>query len=295
MLIQIKNPWVQAIRPQTLSLSLVPVMVGSAIAQSEQQQFSVILFSAIVVAALLIQIGTNLYNDVGDALRGADGPGRLGPKRVVAEGWLSAAQVRRVARACFAAALLVGVYLVQQGGVPILMLGIAAIISGIAYTAGPRPIAYTGLGELFVFLYFGLLAVGGTVWLMQQSWSVGTLWAGSAVGLIAAAVLVVNNYRDIETDRPVGKKTLAVLLGRERTRRLYTLLILFPFVSAYGTMVMLEREQLFWVMILAFPVALYLVRLIYRLPHGQALNRLLRLTAQFQLLFSTLLMIGILV
>ncbi len=287
------NPWWLAIRPKTLTMAMVPVLLGAVIADAEQGQFRPLLFAAILLAALLIQIGTNLYNDAGDALRGADGPDRLGPKRAVAEGWLSAVVVQRAALGSFAGALLVGLYLVQVGGWPILLIGVLSLVAGIGYTAGRLPIAYTGLGELFVFLFFGVVAVSGTVWLMAESWSSTALWSGSAIGLIAAAVLVVNNYRDIDTDRPVGKRTLAVWLGKSNTRHLYLLLLLAPFLLVVGLVDQLQKPHILWVVGLSLPLALYLIRSIYRLPHGQVLNRLLAQTAQLQLLFGGLLMVGI--
>ena len=287
------NPWWLAIRPKTLSMAIFPVSVGGVIAHLEAGVFEPIPLLAIVLAAMLIQVGTNLYNDAGDALRGADGPDRLGPKRAVAEGWLEAASVQRAAYLSFALALLLGGYLVLLGGLPILLIGLLSLAAGLGYTAGKIPIAYTFLGELFVFLFFGVVAVAGTVWLLLAEWSVTALWSGSAIGLIAAAVLVVNNYRDIETDAPVGKRTLAVWLGKARTRQLYLLLILLPFALIAALVEPLQRPNLLWSMLLALPLALYLGWSIYRTPHGRGLNRLLVQTAQLQVLFAGLFMIGV--
>lgn len=286
-------PWWLAIRPKTLSMAIVPVVVGAAIAHVEGGMFEPIRLLAILLAAILIQIGTNLYNDAGDALRGADGPDRLGPKRAVAEGWLEISVVQRAAYASFAVALLIGIYLVQLGGVPILLIGLLSIGAGLGYTAGRVPIAYTFLGELFVFLFFGVVAVVGTVWLLSESWSMAALWSGSALGLIAAAVLVVNNYRDIETDAPAGKRTLAVWLGKNRIRHLYLLLMLLPFILMRVVEEALQRPYLLLSILLALPLALYLGWSIYRTPHGYALNRLLVQTAQYQLLFGGLFILGV--
>ncbi len=287
------NPWWLAVRLKTLSISMVPVAVGAALADVEGVSLQPLLLLMILLAALLIQIGTNLYNDAGDAERGADGPDRLGPKRMVAEGVLGAGQVRGAALGCFSAALLIGIYLVWVGGVPILLIGLLSIGAGIAYTGGRLPIAYTLLGELFVFLFFGVAAVAGTYWLMALQWSPVVIWAGSITGLQAAAVLVVNNYRDIETDRRAGKRTLAVHLGKRITRWLYLLLLLLPFLLIVGLAAEMEKPLLIWVIIPAVPIALYLGREIYRIPHGTGLNQLLAHTAQLQVLFGVLMILGI--
>jgi 1,4-dihydroxy-2-naphthoate octaprenyltransferase len=285
--------WLLAIRPKTLTLAIVPVAMGAAISDVEFGLLQWPPLLAILLAALLIQVGTNLYNDAGDALRGADGPQRLGPQRVVASGWLSVAAVQRAAVGSFSAALLLGLYLVQLGGWPVVLIGLLSVAAGVGYTAGRTPIAYTFLGELFVFLFFGVIAVSGTVWILSQQWSAAALWAGSAVGLIAAAVLVVNNYRDIDTDRPAGKHTLAVYLGRQWTRHLYLLLLLLPFVLLLAVVDLLQRPQLLWSVWLLLPYALYLGWSVYRTPHGVQLNRLLVQTAQLQLLFGGLFIVGV--
>lgn len=287
------NPWWLAVRLKTLSISVVPVAIGTAVAHAEGAPIQPALLLMILLAALLIQIGTNLYNDAGDAVRGADGPDRLGPKRMVAEGVLGAVEVRRAALGCFSVALLVGLYLVSVGGTPILLIGLLSIGAGVTYTGGRLPIAYTLLGELFVFLFFGVVAVAGTHWLMTLQWSPAAIWAGSITGLHAAAVLVVNNYRDIETDQRAGKRTLAVHLGKRATRWLYLLLLLLPFVLLVGLVAEIGKSTLIWVIIPALPFALYLGREIYRTPHGRGLNQLLARTAQLQLLFGVLMMWGI--
>ncbi len=287
------QPWLLAIRPKTLSMAVVPVMMGAAISHVESGVVQGGALLAILLAALLIQVGTNLYNDAGDALRGADGPERLGPQRAVASGWLTVASVQRAAHFSFAVAILVGGYLVLLGGWPILLLGLLSVVAGVAYTGGRTPIAYTFLGELFVFLFFGVAAVVGTVWILSAQWSDSALWSGSAVGLIAAAVLVVNNYRDIDTDEPVGKRTLAVHLGRDKTRHLYLLLLLLPFVLLMEVIDPLQRPNILWSVLPLLPYALYLGGSIYRLPHGVALNRLLVQTAQLQLLFGVLFVFGV--
>ena len=285
--------WLLAIRPKTLSMAIVPVALGAVVADLEQGHILWGPLLAILLAALLIQVGTNLYNDAGDALRGADGPSRLGPRRAVSEGWLSAERVQWAARGSFALAVLVGLYLVQVGGWPILLIGLFSVAAGVGYTAGRIPIAYTFLGELFVFLFFGVVAVSGTVWILSAQWSPSALWLGAAVGLIAAAVLVVNNYRDIETDAPVGKRTLAVHLGKSSTRQLYRLLLLLPFPLLMMALEPLQRSDILWYVLPLLPYALYLGGKISRIPHGEALNQLLVQTAQLQLLFGGLFILGV--
>lgn len=252
-----------------------------------------VLLPLILLAALLIQIGTNLHNDAGDAVRGADGPDRIGPKRTVAEGWLSAAEVKRAAIGCFSAALLIGLYMVKVGGLPVLIMGVLSIGAGVAYTGGRLPIAYTMLGELFVFLFFGVVAVSGTVYLLTLQWSIISIWLGAAVGMHAAAVLVVNNYRDIDTDRRAAKLTLATHLGKRASRWLYLLLLALPFPLLMVVAELLQKPLLIWVIIPALLFALYLGREIYRIPHGRGLNRLLAQTAQLQLLYGVLIILGI--
>ena len=281
--------WLLAIRPRTLSISVVPVMVGTALAWAEHQLFAWVTLLVTLGGSVLIQIGTNLHNDAADFERGADTPQRLGPRRVSAEGWLQPAQVRRAAHFSFAGAFLLGLYLVWLGGWPIVVLGLLSLASAYAYTGGPRPVAYTPLGELFVFLFFGLAAVTGSFYLQTQQWSWNALLSGAAVGLPAAAVLLINNYRDLDTDRYAGKHTLAVVLGRPAIRNLYAaLLLLAPF-----TTLPLLGQGLGGVMLalpwLSLVPAVFLIRRLWHTSIDKRLNHLLAQTAQWQLLFGTLL------
>ncbi len=281
--------WLLAIRPRTLSISVVPVLVGTALAWAEHQLFAWPTLLATLGGALFIQIGTNLHNDAADFERGADTAQRLGPRRVSAAGWLKPSQVRGAAHLSFAGAFLLGLYLVWLGGWPIVVLGLLSLASAYAYTGGPRPVAYTPLGELFVFVFFGLAAVTGSFYLQTQQWSWNALLLGAAVGLPAAAVLMINNYRDLDTDRYAGKHTLAVLLGRPAIRYLYaTLLLLAPF-----TTLPLLNQGLGGVMLalpwLSLVPAVFLIRRLWHTSIDKRLNRLLAQTAQWQLLFGTLL------
>ncbi len=279
------HTWVLAARPKTLVISLAPLLMGGALAYAETGLFHWLPWVAALLAAMLIQIGANLHNDAEDFERGADTPDRLGPKRAAAEGWLSVATVRRAAFGCFGAAFVFGIYLAWVGGMPIVWLGLASLACGYAYTGGPRPIAYTPLGELFVLAFFGLAAVGGTYYLQTLTLSHTALIAGIAAGLPAAAVLVVNNYRDIETDLRVGKRTLATFIGRPASRLLFTGLLLLPLLLA---LLVIPDPLLRWLPWLAVIPALWLIRQIVRLPVGPELNRLLAHTAQYCLGFSLL-------
>ncbi len=280
--------WWLAIRPKTLSLALSPVLVGNSLAHAEQGSLRWGVAAATLAAALLIQIGTNLYNDAADHERGTDGADRLGPRRATAQGWLTGAQVKQGAAISFGAAFLLGIYLAVVGGWPIVALGLASLTAGFAYTGGSKPIAYSTLGELFVFLFFGVFAVTGSHYLQTLTLSSTAAVAGAALGLLAAAVLLVNNYRDLDSDRRAGRRTLCHWLGRERARWFYTLLLLTPFL------LILHPVTPPWLLLPALPFALLLTQRFHRGPPGAGLNSLLAATAQFQLAFSVLLSIGFL-
>lgn len=264
-------------------------MVGTALAYFEQGHLRWWPALAALLAAMLIQIGTNLYNDVGDFERGADTAERLGPPRATAQAWLSARAVRRGARAAFALALLMGAALVAWGGWPILLIGILSLISGWAYTGGRWPIAYSPLGELFVLMFFGVVAVGGTYYLQTFSVSKAALIAGVMLGSFAAAVITVNNTRDIQTDATVQKRTLAVRLGRSAMNTVYALELLLPFVLLPWFAV---QTNLAWRMALPVIAGVLAVTLYRRFcaAQGAAFNALLAATAQLQWVFAVLLM-----
>lgn len=285
--------WWLAIRPKTLSISVVPVLVGTALAWSEQQQIAWAPMLVALFAAMLIQTGTNLHNDAADFERGADNGDRVGPPRVTALGLASARAVHRAASLCFLLAFLLGIYLVWVGGWPILLLGLASIVAGLAYTGGPRPIAYSALGELFVFLFFGLAAVTGSYYLQTFALSGSALFAAMAVGLLAAAVLVVNNYRDLEGDQRVGKNTLAVCIGRDATRLEFALLLLAPFALLLPLQLLNNGATAAWLPVLALPWALSLLRRFTVQTPGPAFNRLLAETAQLQFAYGLLLSLGL--
>lgn len=217
------SPWILAARPKTLPAAAAPVLVGSALAW-RAGGFRLFPAVAALVGALLIQIATNLANDYFDFVKGADTSDRVGPVRVTQAGLLSPRAVLGGLCVVLLLALLVGAYLVWIAGAPIVWIGLASLACAVAYTGGPFPLAYLGLGDLFVVVFFGLVAVGGTVFVQLLSLPPGTLWAGAGVGAVSTAILVVNNLRDIGTDARAGKRTLAVRLGVTGTRVEYTLL-----------------------------------------------------------------------
>ena len=206
-----------AARPRTLPAAVAPVLVGTALA-GYAGVFHVLRFVAALLGAILIQVGTNLSNDYSDARRGADAEDRLGPVRVTAGGLVPPRQVLIATYVTFALAVLAGVYLIVVAGWQLLLVGAASILAGVAYTGGPKPYGYEGLGEVFVFLFFGIVAVAGSYFVQVRHLSWEAFALAVPVGLLAAAILVVNNVRDIDSDRRAGKRTLAVRLGRDRTR-----------------------------------------------------------------------------
>ncbi len=279
--------WMAAIRPKTLTIALTPVAVGTALAWRDAGVIAFEVLVATLFGALLIQIGTNLHNDAADHERGADEPGRrLGPPRATAEGWLRAGDVRLVATVSFLLALLVGCYLIVLGGWPIAALGLACVLAGLSYSGGPRPISHSPLGELFVLLFFGLAAVGGTYYLQSGTLATGALLAGLAVGFPAAAVLTVNNHRDRAEDRLDGRRTLAILVGERASGTIYAALVLAPF--ALVPWLAAGSGGWGWLPVACAPWALGLCRRLRgsAQPEGRALNRLLADTARFQLAFG---------
>ncbi len=282
--------WLLAIRPKTLGISVAPVLVGSSLAYAETGMFQWPAALAALLAALLIQIGTNLYNDAADYERGTDTPERLGPERATAQGWFTTFEVKRAAHICFGLAFCIGIYLVSVGGWPIVIIGLLSIAAGYAYTGGPKPISYNASGELFVFLFFGLAAVLGSYYLQTLQLSRNALLCASALGLLAAAVLLVNNYRDQETDAKTNKLTLIYYLGKHRSGIAFGLLLLLPFLLP---MLFTGVGANTWMILLLLPFALLLIRNFIREQPGPIFNIYLARTAQLQLAYATLLSIGL--
>jgi 1,4-dihydroxy-2-naphthoate octaprenyltransferase len=286
------SSWIMAARPRTLSLSMTPVAVGAALAWAANRQIHELAVLAALVGSMFIQIGTNLHNDAIDSERGGDGPDRIGPLRVTASGLLSAGSVKRGAYVCYAVAALMGLYLVVVGGWPILLLGVLSILSGWAYTGGPLPIAYTPLGELFVVAFFGVGAVCGTYWLCTAYFGLAALETGLALGLLTGAVLLVNNYRDVEADARAGRRTLAIVAGPQGTIWIYAGLMLLPFALLLTIGHALPHGHV-WPALASLPLALVLIYQFMHEPHGRGFNAILVRTVQIQLLFSVLLSIGL--
>jgi len=219
------SAWLLAARPRTLTAAAAPVLVGTGLAAHDGVMAALPALAA-MIGALLIQVGTNLANDYYDFVRGGDTSERVGPVRVTQAGLIPPERVKRAMVLVLAAAIVPGAYLVWVGGWPILAIGLASIACAVLYTGGPFPLAYHGLGDVFVFVFFGLIAVGGTYWVQALAWPTDALLAGAGLGALSTAILVVNNLRDLETDARAGKRTLAVRIGRTGTRVQYALLLL---------------------------------------------------------------------
>ena len=227
------HSWLLASRPKTLLASVVPVMVGTALAINVDK-FNPLVTLVALVCSLLIQIGTNFTNDLYDFYKGADTVSRKGPVRVLAAGLISVKEMKTGIIIAFLSAFILGLYLVYIGGIIILAIGVLSILAGIAYTAGPYPLAYKGLGDIFVFMFFGLIGTMGTFYLQANELSLPAFLSSIPVGSLITNILVVNNYRDIETDRIAGKNTLAVKLGKTFTQYQFIFLIFVSFILNSG-------------------------------------------------------------
>ena len=288
--------WLMAARPRTLPAAIAPVLVGTALAVTEVD-LRVGGFIAALLGAIFIQVGTNLSNDYSDARRGADTEERLGPVRVTAGGLVPPRQVLVATYVSFGLAVACGaylVYLVWLAGPILLAIGAASILAGVLYTGGPRPYGYEGLGEVFVFLFFGIVAVTGSYYVQaeQVTWEAFVL--AVPVGLLASAILVVNNVRDLESDRRAGKRTLAVRLGRERARTLYGLMVYGAFLTAPVPWVAGSLSAWLLLPLVLLPVAVLLVRVVRAHADGPTLNLALARTGMLQLAFCVLLSAGLL-
>jgi 1,4-dihydroxy-2-naphthoate octaprenyltransferase len=283
--------WVMAARLRTLPAAIAPVLVGTSLARTEGT-FRAGAFIAALLGAIFIQVGTNLSNDYSDARRGADTEDRLGPVRVTAGGLVPPRQVLIATYITFGLAVVCGAYLVYVAGPALLAIGAASILAGILYTGGPRPYGYEGLGEVFVFLFFGIVAVTGSYFVQVERLEWEAFALAVPVGLLAAAILVVNNVRDIDTDRRAGKRTLAVRLGRPGARTLYSLMLLVAYVTLIPVVFPLSA----WVLlpVVTLPLAARLARTVRAHVDGPTLNAALAQTGMLQLGFCVLLSVGIL-
>lgn len=281
--------WIAAARPRTLPAAIVPVLVGLALAY-RITLISVPVAAATFVAAILIQIGTNLANDYYDFLAGADTEGRVGPTRITQARLAKPKTVRNAAFGVLSAAALLGLYLARIGGWPILVVGILSLVCAIAYTAGPWPLAYRGLGEIFVFVFFGVIAVNGTLFLQTGRLTRLGLGVSVPVACLVTAILVVNNLRDIATDARAGKRTVAVRIGAAATRFEYLLLITAAFLTIPAVAFVAGLPLL--IALAALPLAVREVWTLWR-RNGSALNLNLAGTARLHLIFGMLLSLGL--
>lgn len=285
------NAWLLATRPRTLPAALAPVIVGTAMAIADKS-FQCLPALAALTGALLLQIGVNLANDYFDYVKGIDTIDRLGPIRVTQSGLIPPVRVKTAMIIVLGLAAVVGVYLILVAGWPVLVIGLASVLALLAYSGGPYPLASHGLGDLFVFIFFGPVAVCGTYYVQAQHLTWLVILVTIPVGSLITAILVVNNLRDISTDRKAGKSTLAVILGSRGTKFEYMLLL----ISAYTMPFMLWLADLAsgWVLLPVFslPMALSMIHVI-RQTSGSLLNQALARTAGLSLLFSLLLSIGL--
>jgi 1,4-dihydroxy-2-naphthoate polyprenyltransferase len=285
--------WILASRPRTLPAAIAPVLVGTALAAAEDE-FRVLPFVAALVGSIFIQIGTNLSNDYSDARRGADTEERLGPVRVTAGGLMPPRHVLVGTYVAFAVAVAAGLYLAAVAGWELLVVGVASILAGVLYTGGPRPYGYEGLGELFVFVFFGIVAVVGSYYVQTEELRWEAFALAVPVGLLSSAILVVNNVRDIDTDRRAGKRTLAVRLGRERARRLFMAMIVLSFAAPVATFALGGLTAWLLVTLAAVPLAVPLIQTVSSRSDGPALNAALAGTGRLLAVFSLLLSAGVL-
>lgn len=284
--------WLLAARPRTLPASIAPVLVGTSLALSDGR-FSPAPALAALVGALLLQILSNFANDYFDFQKGADTRDRLGPVRVMAAGLLTATELRLGIAAAAGLAVLDGLYLVLVGGWPVLVVGIASLLAAVLYTGGPFPYGYHGLGDLFVFIFFGLAAVCGTYYVQAGTLPAATLFAAVPVGLLITAILVVNNLRDIETDARAGKRTLAVRIGPRNTRIQHLVFLILAYAATPVLWLAFDFGPAALLPLFSLPFAARKAFSIFS-AQGKALNAELAATAQLSLQFSLLLSLGIL-
>ena len=293
--------WWIAFRPNTLIVSIAPVFLGLALTyNSSQHNVNWLIGSLTLMAAILIQIGTNLINDLYDFINGADDENRLGPIRVTQSGLLSKKQVNRGAFLSFFFSLLIGFYLVYEGGVPILLIGLFSLVSGYCYTAGPYPLGYNGFGDIFVFIFFGVIATFGTAYLQildnlflsQYFYKIFLL--SISVGSLNTAILVVNNIRDYDSDKLSNKKTLAVRFGQKFTCYEYMFLLIINYTCYVLVSVLLNN---FITLLIMLPIPILSILLIRKIFYYESedLNVLLEKTAQFSFLNALLFFISIVI
>lgn len=280
------KPWLLAVRPKTLSAAVVPVLIGTALAADEPTAITWWVFVCALVGALLIQIATNLINDALDYKKGADTAERLGPVRVTQAGLIGARAVMTAAWTCLIGAALCGIPLIVRAGWPLLLIGLASMAGAYAYTGGPVPLAYRGLGEVFVILFFGFVAVGGTFYAHSLQYTKAAMLSGFAAGSLATVLLVINNLRDVEGDRRSDKRTTVVRFGERFARMEIAFFALAPFAAV----ALIGRPGLLLTLV-ALPLAIAVIVRVMR-SRGAELNRCLAMAGALQWVFGILFVAG---
>jgi len=288
------KPWILAIRPKTLPAAVSPVIVGTAMAIVDKS-FKPVVALAALAGALLLQIGANLANDYFDYVKGVDTVDRLGPTRAVQSGLIPAKHIKTGTTITFVFAAIAGSYLIFVGGWPIFLIGLVSILTALAYSGGPYPLASHGLGDIFVFIFFGFVAVCGTYYVQTLHLTLQVVLMSISVGFLVTAILVVNNLRDINTDKRARKYTLAVIIGRRGTKMEYIILL----TGAYIIPLMLWLADMIseWGTLLpmfSLPMAIFTIRIIQH-SEGILLNQALAGTANLSFVFSLLLSIGLMI
>ncbi|MBU1096907.1 MAG: 1,4-dihydroxy-2-naphthoate polyprenyltransferase [Ignavibacteriae bacterium HGW-Ignavibacteriae-2] len=285
--------WILASRPKTLPAAFVPVAIGSALAYNDNQ-FNAGAVAVALICSFLIQIGTNFVNDLYDFIAGTDKKDRVGPTRVLASGLISVNEMKIGISITFSSAFILGMYLVYISSWITLIIGIVSIIAGFAYTAGPFPLAYNGLGDVFVFLFFGFVGTIGTYYVQTLTVTEFVVWASVPVGALITNILVINNYRDIDEDRLAGKNTLAVKFGRNFTRFQYVSFMILSYLVPFIAFFTYKQSYLLFLPLITIPLSIKLIRMIY-IFEGKELNKTLELTAKLSAIYGILFAIGILV
>lgn len=286
------DAWILASRPKTLPAALVPVIIGTSIAiYSGKENFLAALIA--LICSVLIQVGTNFVNDLYDFLSGADNEERKGPVRVLASNLITTKEMKTAIVIVFSATFILGLYLVHISTYITLLIGLLSIFAGIAYTAGPYPLAYNGLGDVFVFLFFGVIGTVGTYYVQAVEVTPLAFWASIPVGALITNILVVNNYRDIEEDRTVGKNTLSVKMGKKFTRYQYLVFVVLSYLVLFVVYFTFKRSIYIFLPFLTIPMAVKLIKMIFTYQ-GEQLNKTLELTAKLSAIYGLLFAVGIL-
>ncbi|MFZ3228743.1 MAG: 1,4-dihydroxy-2-naphthoate octaprenyltransferase [Pseudobdellovibrio sp.] len=283
--------WILAARPKTLTASVLPILATTGMVYGLQHVIQWWIVACALFSSFCIQIGTNFVNDAMDFKKGADTEGRLGPMRVTQQGHFTFKQVMFMATAFFVLAIALGIPLVIHGGWPIVVIGLVSVLMGYAYTSGPYPLAYHGLGDLFVILFFGLVAVCGFYYLLTLEITMDAVVLGFQVGFLNTILIAINNLRDIDGDRLVNKKTLAVRLGKTGGRIWIGFLIVAPFVMGYYWL-NLQLWYVYAAPLICFPLGLSIAKKIFRNEPGVIYNKFLAQSAAYGLLFCILIAIG---